>query len=104
MRPLDSKSNGLMGGIFIISFFNHFFYVTLNYLSDELSLSNIIVLLISSLRIFTKNIMHFAKNKPTKASYLIPIGNFVISFSTGDAVCNCVKMPVVKKDKNFVMN
>ena len=45
--------------------------------------------------------MHFAKNKSTKASYLILVGNFVISFSTGDAVCNCMKMPVVKKRQEF---
>ena len=73
-------------------------------MSDGLSLSNIIVLLTLSLRIFTKNIMQFTKNKPTKALYLVLIGNFVISFSTGDAVCNCAKMPVVEKDKNFVIN
>lgn len=48
--------------------------------------------------------MQFTKNKPTKALYLVLIGNFVISFSTGDAVCNCAKMPVVEKDKNFVIN
>lgn len=48
--------------------------------------------------------MQFAKNNPVKASYIILIGNFVNLFSTGDAVCSCAKMPVVERDKNFVIN
>lgn len=48
--------------------------------------------------------MQFTKNIPAKVSYIILIGNFVNLFSTGDAVLSCTKMPVVDKDKNFVIN
>lgn len=48
--------------------------------------------------------MQFAKNNPLKALYIILISNFVNLFLTGDAVCSCAKMPVVERDKNFVIN